>query len=237
MREGKAKYTNKISKYMEDRKEAKPVKIWVSSDSEEDYDPELLFQSYGIESNLKKSIEISNSRLSNDSNLKKPISTDETMKLLNHKKTREALSYIKAYNEDDEEIEFDETHEFGPQPIKIELDKKEEKKFYAGTSLLPGEAQLFAHYVQNGKRIPRRGEVGLSCEDIERFEKLGYVMSGNRHKKMNNARLKKEAQIYTAEEKRALAIYNLEEQQRKELNIINEMKFMWQTSKDDEANE
>ena len=38
--------------------------------------------------------------------------------------------------------------------------------------------------------------------------------------------MKKEAQIYTAEEKRALAIYNKEEQQRRELYIVNEMKDM-----------
>jgi len=69
----------------------------------------------------------------------------------------------------------------------------------------------------------------LSSDDIERYESLGYVMSGSRHKKMNAARIKKEAQIYTAEEKRALAIYNLEEQQRREQNIINEMKVIWKT--------
>ena len=51
-------------------------------------------------------------------------------------------------------------------------------------------------------------------------------MSGDRHKKMNAVRMKKEAQIYTAEEKRALAIYNKEEQQRRELYIVNEMKDM-----------
>jgi hypothetical protein len=30
-----------------------------------------------------------------------------------------------------------------------------------------------AHYVQQGKRIPRRGEVGYSSEQIENYEKLG----------------------------------------------------------------
>ena len=121
----------------------------------------------------------------------------------------------------------------GPQPMHIEFDRKDERKFYAGTGIKQKEADLFSHYVQQGKRIPRRGEVGLSSDEINRYESLGYVMSGTRHKTMNLARMKKEQLLYTAEEKRALAIYNLEEQQRRERNIINEMKYMWQTKKED----
>ena len=34
----------------------------------------------------------------------------------------------------------------------------------------PGEGDAIAQYVQAGKRIPRRGEVGLSAEEIEAFE-------------------------------------------------------------------
>lgn len=33
---------------------------------------------------------------------------------------------------------------------------------YSG--LLPGEGEALAQYVEDGKRIPRRGEVGLSSE-------------------------------------------------------------------------
>ena len=43
--------------------------------------------------------------------------------------------------------------------------------------MLPGEAEAYAKFVQEDKRIPRRGEVGLSSEQIERYEDLGYVMS------------------------------------------------------------
>lgn len=32
------------------------------------------------------------------------------------------------------------------------------------TGLLPGEGDAIAHYVEEGKRIPRRGEVGLTSE-------------------------------------------------------------------------
>jgi hypothetical protein len=61
-----------------------------------------------------------------------------------------------------------------------------------------------AAYVKEGKRIPRRGEVGLTTEQIDDFENQGFVMSGNRHKRMTAVRLRKENQVYTAEEKRAL---------------------------------
>ena len=52
-----------------------------------------------------------------------------------------------------------------------------------------------AAYVQTGKRIPRRGEVGLRADEIERFETLGYVMSGSRHNRMNAVRIRKENQV------------------------------------------
>ncbi len=61
-----------------------------------------------------------------------------------------------------------------------------------------------AAYVKEGKRIPRRGEVGLTTDEIDDFENQGFVMSGNRHKRMTAVRLRKENQVYTAEEKRAL---------------------------------
>jgi len=186
----------------------------------------------------------SNEESSNDSENEKQsamlLANDKT-KFLNKKVLRgeSSVDVEKEINVAEiEENNFEESVEIqdesiGPQPIKVELDKKEEKRFYAGTSINRDEAQKYAHYVQQGKRIPRRGEVGLSSEEIEKYESLGYVMSGLRHKKMTMARLKKEQQVYTAEEKRALAIYNLEEQMRKERNIINEMK-KWKSDKDEE---
>ena len=187
----------------------------------------------------------SDSESENDNNVA-TISADDRLKLLNKKTQRECEGIMDADKEGnlssvdmmrDEENKFAETIEiedqsFGPQPIIVELDKKEEKRFYAGTSINRDEAQKYAHYVQQGKRIPRRGEVGLTSQEIDKYESLGYVMSGLRHKKMTMARLKKEQQVYTAEEKRALAIYNLEEQLRKERNIINEMK-KWRNDTDE----
>ena len=37
-----------------------------------------------------------------------------------------------------------------------------------------------AAYVESGKRIPRRGEIGLTSEEIFFFEDAGFVMSGSR---------------------------------------------------------
>jgi hypothetical protein len=56
-------------------------------------------------------------------------------------------------------------------------------------------------YVASGKRIPRRGEVGLSSDQISHYEDVGYIMSGSRHSRMNAVRMRKENQIYSAEEK------------------------------------
>lgn len=81
-----------------------------------------------------------------------------------------------------------------------------------------------AAYVQQGQRIPRRGEVGLEADEIEKFEKIGYVMSGNRNAKMNAVRIRKENQVYTAEEKAALAMFNFEENKRKEAQILEDMR-------------
>ncbi|KAI8009445.1 Actin-related protein 2 [Camellia lanceoleosa] len=60
------------------------------------------------------------------------------------------------------------------------LPRAEEHISYGG-ALKSGEGDAIAQYVQQGKRIPQRGEVGLSAEEIQKFESLGYVMSGSRH--------------------------------------------------------
>lgn len=55
----------------------------------------------------------------------------------------------------------------------------------------PGEGAAMQAFVAAGQRIPRRGEIGLAPEQIEKFENIGYVMSGSRHKRMNAVRLRK----------------------------------------------
>lgn len=50
-----------------------------------------------------------------------------------------------------------------------------------GRALLPGEGAAMAAYVAEGKRIPRRGEIGLTSDEIAAYESVGYVMSGSRY--------------------------------------------------------
>lgn len=64
-----------------------------------------------------------------------------------------------------------------------------------GGALLPGEGAAIAQYVQQNMRIPRRGEIGWSGEEIDSLEQQGYVMSGSRHKRMNAVRIRKENQV------------------------------------------
>ncbi|KAG5463810.1 MAG: ras-induced vulval development antagonist-domain-containing protein, partial [Olpidium bornovanus] len=45
-----------------------------------------------------------------------------------------------------------------------------------GGALLPGEGGAMAAYVAEGKRIPRRGEIGLTSDQIAAYEDVGFVM-------------------------------------------------------------
>ncbi|CDJ44376.1 nuclear NF-kB activating protein, putative, partial [Eimeria tenella] len=67
----------------------------------------------------------------------------------------------------------------GPKPMEV-TNKLAQKNVDYGFALRPGEGEAIAQFVQEGKRIPRRGEVGLTAEEISTFESLGYVMSGSR---------------------------------------------------------
>lgn len=110
--------------------------------------------------------------------------------------------------------------EVGPKPLPdVEVGS------YGG-QLLKGEGEAMAKFVQQNKRIPRRGEVGLSAEQIESFEDMGYVMSGSRHKVMNAVRIRKENQVYSAEEKRAFMLLRMEEKAKRENQILADFREM-----------
>ncbi|KHJ46452.1 b member 6, family protein, ATP-binding cassette sub-family [Trichuris suis] len=94
----------------------------------------------------------------------------------------------------------------GPMPCKTSNVDAAKRVDY-GRNLLPGEGAAMAAYIAEGKRIPRRGEIGLTSEEIEKFENVGFVMSGTRHRRMEATRLRKENQIYSAEEKRMLSMF------------------------------
>ncbi|XP_073221575.1 uncharacterized protein [Cicer arietinum] len=102
----------------------------------------------------------------------------------------EALK-LKELFESQKKPALDDEPQVGPMPLP-----KAEGHISYGGALRPGEGDAIAQYVQQGKRIPRRGEVGLSAEEISKFEDLGYVMSGSRHQRMNAIRIRKENQVY-----------------------------------------
>jgi hypothetical protein len=51
-------------------------------------------------------------------------------------------------------------------------------------------------------RIPRRGEIGLTSDQIAQYEDVGYVMSCGRHRRMNAVRMRKENHVISGGEKR-----------------------------------
>jgi len=117
---------------------------------------------------------------------------------------------------------------FGPNPASQQelINSMSQSKGSYGGALLPGEGDAMAEYVKSGLRIPRRGEVGITADQIEGLETLGYVMSGSRHRRMNAVRIRKENQVYSAEEKRALAMYNFEEKANRESMLVGELREM-----------
>ncbi|XP_056137920.1 NF-kappa-B-activating protein [Lampris incognitus] len=116
-------------------------------------------------------------------------------------------------------------HLVGPEAPLTHL-SQDDRPLDFGHALLPGEGAAMAEYVKAGKRIPRRGEIGLTSEEIANFEKSGFVMSGSRHRRMEAVRLRKENQIYSADEKRALASFNQEERRKRESKILSSFREM-----------
>ncbi|KAM6184939.1 NKAP-like protein [Rhynchocyon petersi] len=114
---------------------------------------------------------------------------------------------------------WESTGFIGPEAPTVHL-FQDEKPVNYGHALLPGEGAAMAEFVKAGKRIPRRGEIGLTSEEISSFERSGYVMSGSRHRRMEAVRLRKENQIYSADEKRALDSFNLKESRKREARIL-----------------
>ncbi|KDN45663.1 hypothetical protein RSAG8_04747, partial [Rhizoctonia solani AG-8 WAC10335] len=119
----------------------------------------------------------------------------------------------------DEELEDDE---IGPMPVAASGGKLSERDY--GGALLRGEGSAMAAYLQDGDRIPRRGEIGLTSTEIETYEHVGYVMSGSRHRRMNAVRMRKENQVISAEEKRGILKMQREEREKRESMIIGGFK-------------
>ena len=139
---------------------------------------------------------------------------------------REAVAFKEAVQGGIKSAGSDSSDDEGPQPLpqsNAAGGVSEGKNSY-GKALLPGEGQAIAQYVQQNLRIPRRGEIGYSGDDIDHFEKSGFVMSGSRHARMNAVRIRKENQVYSAEEQRALALITMEEKQQKEAALMEDFR-------------
>ncbi|KAI8919655.1 ras-induced vulval development antagonist-domain-containing protein [Entophlyctis helioformis] len=122
----------------------------------------------------------------------------------------------------EKEVKHTDDAPVGPMPLPV-VEKHLTEHDYGG-ALLAGEGSAMAAYLQSGKRIPRRGEIGLTSDEIENFEGAGFVMSGNRHKRMTAVRIRKENQVISAEERQALLMFAQEANLKKEAEIIGSFK-------------
>lgn len=123
-------------------------------------------------------------------------------------------------------VDDDSDPEVGPIPALV-MEARSNKRFderQYGGALLRGEGSAMAAFLQEDTnvRIPRRGEIGLTSDEIANFEAVGYVMSGSRHKRMNAVRIRKENQVISAEEKRGILKLQKEERQRREAVLREE---------------
>ena len=128
--------------------------------------------------------------------------------------------------------ESDDDEEVGPQPPlrSLTTSKKVDERQYGG-ALLRGEGSAMAAFLRDGDtdaRIPRRGEIGLTSDEIAAFESVGYVMSGSRHRRMNAVRMRKENQVISAEEKRGILKLQKEERERREAILRDEFRELVQ---------
>ncbi|XP_034739521.1 NF-kappa-B-activating protein [Etheostoma cragini] len=197
----------------------------------------------------KKSKKKKNKKHSEDSELESDSDEEEIKKKKKKKKSKKSKKSKKKKakksrkessnpsSEESEEEEEDpngvmwvektcmDEHVVGPEAPLTQL-SQDDRPLDFGHALLPGEGAAMAEYVKAGKRIPRRGEIGLTSDEIADFEKSGYVMSGSRHRRMEAVRLRKENQIYSADEKRALASFNQEERRKRESKILSSFREM-----------
>ena len=112
--------------------------------------------------------------------------------------------------------------------MRSSRNKVDERQY--GGALLRGEGSAMAAFLKDGTdvRIPRRGEIGLSSDEIAAYESVGYVMSGSRHRRMNAVRMRKENQVISAEEKRGILKLQQEERERREAILREEFQQLVQ---------
>ncbi|XP_071719704.1 uncharacterized protein [Rutidosis leptorrhynchoides] len=220
-RKNKKKSKKSVKRKSSKRKRRSSSRKVTDSDSKESNDSdesEKLARSKLSKKSSKKGSESSSSddKSNSEKELKIKSQMDDVEKT-------EVDGKVLMFRESQKKVNLDEEPEVGPMPMP-----KAEGHISYGGALRPGEGDAIAQYVQQGKRIPRRGEVGLSADEISKFEDLGYVMSGSRHQRMNAIRIRKENQVYSAEDKRALAMFNYEEKAKREQKVMADLQRLVQ---------
>uniref|UniRef100_A0A7S2QTG3 NF-kappa-B-activating protein C-terminal domain-containing protein n=1 Tax=Norrisiella sphaerica TaxID=552664 RepID=A0A7S2QTG3_9EUKA len=208
----KKKSKKKKSKKKKKKKEKKKKKKKkVDSSSEEEIQQEAEVEAKRVnEAVAKEEVEVSSEEEPKEEPIPVALETGDTWEQDNH---------VVAEESDSDDF-------IGPAAPVEERNVQAEHKY--GGALMPGEGQAIASYVMNGQRIPRRGEVGLTSKEISQYEDLGYVMSGSRHKRMNAIRIRKENQVYSVEEKRALSLLNFEEKAAREKKLMSDFRSFLQ---------
>eukprot|EP00388_Colpodella_angusta_P016698 GDKJ01041359.1.p1 GENE.GDKJ01041359.1~~GDKJ01041359.1.p1 ORF type:complete len:279 (-),score=44.48 GDKJ01041359.1:238-1074(-) len=119
----------------------------------------------------------------------------------------------------------DSDSSFGPQPIHHStMADKRIQQILVRQGLFKGEAEGMAAFARDGKRIPRRGEIGMDASQIEKLENIGYVMSGNRNKRMNAIRIEKEQKVLNLEKDRIASLQKIEQKFMKEHEQLAEFR-------------
>ncbi|XP_026489184.1 NKAP family protein CG6066 [Vanessa tameamea] len=222
--------------------------VWGKSPTRPDSEEELQ------ENNSEKGKEKKKSKKSKDKDgtkkklkkLKKKLKKVKKARKKAKKKSKSSSSDSSSSSEEELWVEKGKEHEVEATTTKSSKSKKHDEELASeaygpvprvgpalghkdfGRALLPGEGAAMAAYVAEGKRIPRRGEIGLTSDEIAAYESVGYVMSGSRHRRMEAVRIRKENQIYSADEKRALAAFSKEERAKRENAILAQFRDVLQ---------
>ena len=204
--------------------ESKSSGVWAESPKEPSY---ISSESGGDSSENELGIKPAKSKKrkkdKKEKSLKKKRNLSETERLDSESR---AISEILSERKREGQLESSPT--LGPHLPNSTDNASGPSRMDYGAALLPGEGEAMAQYVAEGKRIPRRGEIGLTSNEIVSFEDVGFVMSGSRHRRMEAVRLRKENQIYNADEGRALLMFNYEERSKREEQLLTEFKEMVQ---------
>ncbi|SIO73836.1 UPF0396 protein [Babesia microti strain RI] len=133
-------------------------------------------------------------------------------------------------SDNDDKNYSDSDEDYGPMPMAVH-ETAINKSINDEPQIAEGKSRTLTQYALNDNRISRKA-AGMTPEEVEKYESLGYVMSGSSHWRMNQAKLLKEKEHYSVEDQRSKAILNPEERANKEVELINNLKEMLKKQND-----